>query len=87
MLGRVEVHAWSARRIFCPCAACTVHERASFIRPSSPRPTPVAAHAQSYLVRFNKAATLDGEVNLELPPIQEVVVEVSSLECDVELCL
>lgn len=38
-------------------------------------------------MRFNKAATLDGEVNLELPPIQEVVVEVSSLECDVELCL
>lgn len=56
-------------------------------RPSSPRPLPVAARPQSYLVRFNKAATLDGEVNLELPPIQEVEVEVSvMLSCACRRC-
>ncbi|KAI7841185.1 hypothetical protein COHA_005151 [Chlorella ohadii] len=36
----------------------------------------VTAHVlKSYLVRYNKAGTLDGEVNLELPDVEEVEVE------------
>lgn len=37
---------------------------------------PAPAHEQNYLVRFNKAGTLDGEVNLELPDVEERKVEV-----------
>ena len=44
--------------------------RAGFPCPPSP------AAWQSHLVRFNKAGTLDGEVNLELPEIEEREVEV-----------
>lgn len=42
-------------------------------------PADTASHPQTHLVRFNKAGTLDGEVNLELPDIEEREVEVRRL--------